>query len=157
MEGKTIGNPTIGWSNTAIYRNFQLLLSKKLDNLEIKNGQYDFFYVIASNEGITQKEIAEILSIGKSTVAKAVKNLTDKGYVEKRINSRDKRVEHLFLTDSGKKMAPKVKAIFIENLEVAERGLSVAEKDLLISLMQKVLRNVADENNRLDTKNNKGR
>ena len=136
----------IGQLNAAIYRNMQIFLGNKLSGLEIKNGQYDFFLVISLNEGISQKQLSKHLHIGKSTTAKAVKNLVSKGYVTKQKDEKDGRVDHLFLTDKGRKEAPFVEAIFEENQRVAARGLTEAERDQLLFLMNKVLNNFVANN-----------
>ena len=137
---------TVGQLNAAIYRNIQMLLSSKLSDLDIKNGQYDFFFVISLNEGLSQKELSEHLHISKSTTAKAVKNLVSKGYVIKQKDEIDGRVEHLFLTDTGRKKAPVVEAIFREIIDISGKGLSQTEIQQLLKLMQKVLGNVLSEN-----------
>ncbi len=137
---------TIGQVNAAIYRNMQMLISSRLSELNIKNGQYDFFFVISLKEGISQKELSEHLHIGKSTTAKAVKNLVSKGYVIKQKDDKDIRVDHLYLTELGRKEAPVVAKIFQENLEVASRGLSERETEQLLFLMNKVLNNLLTEN-----------
>lgn len=136
----------IGQLNAAIYRNMQIFLGNKLSGLDIKNGQYDFFLVISLNEGISQKQLSKHLHIGKSTTAKAVKNLVSKGYVTKQKDKKDGRVDHLFLTDRGRKEAPFVEAIFEENQRVAARGLTEAERGQLLFLMNKVLNNFVANN-----------
>ncbi|MEW9124146.1 MAG: MarR family winged helix-turn-helix transcriptional regulator [Thermotaleaceae bacterium] len=136
----------IGQLNAAIYRNMQIFLGNRLSGLDIKNGQYDFFLVISLYEGISQKEVSEHLHIGKSTTAKAVKNLVSKGYVRKEKDEKDGRVDHLFLTDKGRKEAPFVEAIFEENQRVAEIGLTKAESNQLLFLMNKVLNNFVANN-----------
>lgn len=88
----------------------------------------------------------EHLHIGKSTTAKAVKNLVSKGYVTKQKDEKDGRVDHLFLTDKGRKEAPFVEAIFEENQRVAARGLTETERDQLLFLMNKVLNNFVANN-----------
>ena len=136
----------IGQINAAIYRNMQIFLGNRLSELEIKNGQYDFLLVISLREGISQKEMSEDLRIGKSTTAKAVKNLVGKGYVRKEKDAKDGRIEHLFLTDKGRKEAPLVKAIFEENQRVVELGLTADESKQLLFLLNKVLNNFVADN-----------
>jgi len=146
----------IGQINAAIYRNIQIFLSNKLSGLDIKNGQYDFFLVISLKEGISQKQLSENLFISKSTTAKAVKHLVSKGYVRKERDEKDGRVDHLFLTDKGRKEAPLVAAIFKETQHVAENGLSESECKQLMFLMDKVLNNFVTSDKsyeRVDDKN----
>lgn len=139
---------TIGRLNAAIYRNTQSIISSKLQNMNIKNGQYDFFYVISIREGLSQKDLSEHLDIGKSTTAKAVKDLITKGYVEKIKDDKDRRIDHLYLTEKGRKIAPLVSAIIKEFLTTAEKNMSDTELETLLLLMKKVLSNLIEENNR---------
>lgn len=140
---------TIGRLNAAIFRNMQSILNGKLRQMNIKNGQYDFFYVISIKEGISQKDLCEHLHIGKSTTAKAVKDLVGKGYVEKRKDEKDGRIDRLYLTEKGQRTAPVVSRIFRENLEIAEKNLSSDEVETLLSLMEKVLNNLVSANREL--------
>ncbi len=137
---------TIGQCNAAIYRTLQMMLSDKLKKLEIKNGQYDFFYVISCREGITQKQLSEHLYISKSTTAKAVKSLVNSGYIKKEKNQSDNRVEHLYLTELGHLVSSDVKKIFKENLKIAEKGLSTSELEQISALQEKILNNLLAEN-----------
>ncbi|MCD7948203.1 MAG: MarR family winged helix-turn-helix transcriptional regulator [Oscillospiraceae bacterium] len=139
---------TIGRLTSAIYRNMQISLANRLSDLHIKSGQYEFFYVISMEEGITQKQLSEHLRIGKSTTAKAVNALVRDGYVEKQKNGRDAREDHLYLTALGRSVAPAVAEIFQENLSVAARGLSPEEHEQLLRLMNQVLQNILLENAR---------
>lgn len=137
---------TIGQLCTAIYRNLQILLGRKLRDINIKNGQYDFFYAISLWEGLSQKDLSERLFIGKATTAKAVKDLVQKGYVFKEKDEKDGRVDHLYLTEKGKATAPMIAQIFRSNLDVCESGLTDAEMSTLLTLLEKVLINLDKEN-----------
>jgi len=145
-------NINVGQVNAAIYRNIQILLSSTLNDLDIKNGQYDFCLVISLREGLSQKELSEHLHISKSTTAKAVKNLTEKGYVIRKKDKEDGRLEHLYLTEKGREISPFVQSIFQKIIEVSTRELSQTEITQLLTLMQKVLNNIISENMLLSEK-----
>lgn len=132
---------SIGRLNTAVYRNMQGNLSYKLRDLSIKNGQYDFFYVISKNPGISQKDLSAYLHIGKSTTAKAVHSLTESGYVRREKDLRDGRIDRLFLTEQGQQLAGAVDDIFEENRQIASRNLTEEEEKTLTSLLERVLQN----------------
>ena len=135
--------------NAAIYRNLLSILNYKLKDIPIKSGQHDFFYVISQNEGITQKELSSHLYIGKSTTAKAVKSLMNKGYIRREKDEKDKRFERLYLTEKGKEIAPRIKAIFMERVETTSNYLTKEELAQLIALEEKVLNGVINEKNQL--------
>ena len=140
---------TIGQIIAVIHRTMLRLQSSKLPHLDFGNGQYDFFYVIAHNEGLSQKQLSEHLHIGKSTAAKAVRYLMDRGYVRKEKDTVDARMDHLYLTPLGRETAPIVSAMFKENLAVALAGLSQDEKKEAMRLLQKIFNNILAEHTRI--------
>lgn len=115
--------------NAAIYRNGQSIINYKLKDLDIKSGQHDFFYVISKNEGISQKELSEYLYVGKSTTAKAIKNLVKNDYVEVKKDKDDKRVHRLYLTKKGKETTPIIESVFTEITETFTKGLTEEETE----------------------------
>lgn len=139
---------TIGKVNAAIYRNIQMLFNERLKDLDIKTGQFDFFYVISKKEGLSQKELSSDLYISKSTTAKAVKDLVKKGYVRKEKDEHDSRVDHLYLTPKGHEVAPLVSSIFSEVIQTTTINLTSKETKQLESLMNKVLQGIINENNK---------
>lgn len=140
----------IGKLNAAIYRNLQSILNYKLQDIPIGSGQHDFIYVISINEGITQKELSELLYIGKSTTAKAVKTLITHGYVRKEKIQEDKRYERLYLTEKGKSIAPRIQATFLEVVEATTRNLSTQEAEQTMKLLKNILKSLMDEKVRLN-------
>lgn len=136
----------IGHKTAAVYRNMQHLLSGRLSDMDIKNGQYDFFYAITLKEGISQKDLSSHLHIGKSTTAKAVKNLIQKGYIYKEKDKKDGRMDRLYLTALGRSFAPAVARIFQDNIRIATQGLTTTEIECAMTVMGKILDNLVTEN-----------
>ncbi len=136
--------------NAAIYRNMQSIVNYKLKDLSIRSGQHDFLYVISNNEGISQKELSEHLYIGKSTTAKAVKNLLTNGYIKKEKDENDKRYDRLYLTEKGKEVAPQIQKIFSEIIDIVIKNLSSEEAEQTMILLKKILSNVYEEKNKMN-------
>ncbi|GGI65776.1 MarR family transcriptional regulator [Enterococcus alcedinis] len=136
--------------NAAIYRNGQSIINYKLKDLNIKSGQHDFFYVISKNEGISQKELSEYLYVGKSTTAKAVKNLVKNNYVEVKKDEHDKRVHRLYLTEKGRETAPVIDAVFLEIVDIFTKDLTEEEKDVTYNVLKKILHTIYEEKTKLD-------
>lgn len=140
---------TIGRYNAAVYRVSQSMMNYKLRDLDIRSGQYDFFYVISKNEGISQKELSNHLYIGKSTTAKAVKNLMDSGYITREQDSGDKRYYQLYLTEKGKQVAPKIEATFLEMIDIFTRDLSGNEGEQTLNGLKKILNRLYEEKGKI--------
>ncbi len=136
---------SIGRYSAAIYRLSQSIFNNKLNELEISSGQYDFFLVIAKNEGINQKELSARLYVEKSTTAKAVRQLENKGYVYKKQVEKDKRYSSLYLTEKGRKAAVEVESVFNEMLGVFSKDISENVIEDTIFVLKKVITNLYEE------------
>ena len=136
---------SIGRYSSAVYRLGQSIFNYKLKELELGSGQYTFFICIADNEGITQGEICDMLFVDKSTTAKAVKYMTDMGYVFGRQLANDKRYYSLYLTEKGRNAVDFVKAIVQEVSEMSSKDISKDEIDCTIRTLNKVINNLITE------------
>lgn len=135
--------------NAAIYRNAQSIINSKLIDLNIKSGQHDFFYAISKNEGISQKELSEFLYVGKSTTAKAIKNLMTNDYVKRIQDENDHRIYRLYLTEKGKEVLPKIESTFLELKAIFSRNLSNSEEEQTLITLKKILAAISEEKTNL--------
>jgi DNA-binding MarR family transcriptional regulator len=136
---------TFGKFIAAIYRRNQILINKKLENYDIASGQHIFLLIISRNQGISQKLLSEELCIGKATTAKAVKNLLSKGYIYRDVDTKDKRLYHLYLTKKGKEISPIIEKAFREVTEIQTQDFTSKEKEILTNLLNKMLNNLDKE------------
>jgi DNA-binding MarR family transcriptional regulator len=136
---------SIGKLNAAIYRNLQSIINAKLIDVSVQSGQHDFFYVISKNQGISQKELSEFLLVGKSTTAKAVKHMIQNGYIFKEKDEKDRRFDRLYLTETGREIAPSLQKTFNELVGITTKNLTETEVEQALILLNKILKNVSDE------------
>jgi DNA-binding MarR family transcriptional regulator len=67
--------------------------------------QYDVLMTLCHGDGITQQELAERLLVTKANVVGLIDRVGAAGWVERRADPEDRRVNRLFLTDAGRKLA----------------------------------------------------
>lgn len=144
----------IGKLNAAIYRNLQSILNYKLRDIPIRSGQHDFLYVISQNEGITQKELSEMLYVDKSTTAKAVKSLISYGYIKKEPMKEDKRFERLYLTEQGNQIKAQIQETFLEVVKIITCNMSEQEANQAAYLLKNILETLMEEKKNINEKNN---
>ena len=81
----------------------------KMRHLLKKNGLYAgqdaILFVLLSQSGLTQQELAETLAVSKSTVGTSLKRMEKMGLVERRAYAKDSRCKCIFITENGKKLA----------------------------------------------------
>ena len=80
-------------------------------------------------------EISKSLSITPPSATEFVKNLINKGYLEKHVNPQDKRFIEITLTDNGKKIVQDLKKYFNSLFSGIIEKLGTEQSKLLIELL----------------------
>jgi len=127
---------------SAIYRHQQIVINNQLKPYGIGSGQYIFLINIHKNEGMSQKELSKLVTIDKTTTAKAVRKLEDEGYIYREQDEEDKRYHKLYLTQKGKDFIPTLKKILRSNTENLSSGMSEKQHDQTIESLKLMLENV---------------
>ncbi|WP_261591458.1 MarR family winged helix-turn-helix transcriptional regulator [Pseudoalteromonas holothuriae] len=93
---------------------------------------------LAQQESCSAKQLCDLAEIDKSTMSRAVKQLTDKNWIELCADPNDKRAKRLSLTKEGEALYAQLspKALAWENNLLAE--LSEQERKALVSVMNKL-------------------
>lgn len=119
-------------------------LEKRLNNFNITRSQWIALYYIKNNNMITQKQLADKMSLKEPSVVRLLDKMERYGWVNRISSNDDKRMKFLILTDSG---------IEIETamLDVAEKfkadvlnGISHEDLDVFKSTLNKMLINIED-------------
>lgn len=135
----------IGKLISQIYRQNQRLLSRELMPYGIgSGGQYGFLKLILNNPGITQDQMTHEMKFDKATTARSVKNLEEAGYIERRIDPKDRRSSLIYPTAKAIEFAPALKMILADINTTIVSGLTTEEVEHLFSLLHKISKNTAE-------------
>jgi len=116
------------------------LFENSLDDLIPSHG--NILTALYDNDGVlTMKAVADLIGKDKSTVTPLVNKLLKLGYIKKEKCKEDKRVTFIKLTDKGKGIESKFKAISNEVVTTAYKGFSQEEKEIFLRLLKKLSNN----------------
>ncbi|QUI24312.1 MarR family transcriptional regulator [Vallitalea pronyensis] len=90
---------------------------------------------------LTMKEIAKRIGRDKSTVTPLVNKLVKLGYVEKEKSQEDKRTTYLVLTNKGKEIESKFRAISDEVISTAYEGFTEEDKEIFLKYLKRLNNN----------------
>jgi DNA-binding MarR family transcriptional regulator len=99
------------------------------------------FRFVALAEGQSQREVARAIGLPDTRIVALVDRLERRGWVERRPGARDRRSHALHLTAAGREVLARVAALSHEHEEAFTEGLSPAERDGLIGLLERVAAN----------------
>ena len=109
---------------------------------DLTRGQYLYLIRICENPGIIQEKLAEMIKVDRTTASRAIKKLEANGFIEKRIDSANRKIKRIFPTEKGNEISPNISRENEHSERVALQGLSEDESALLLGLLQKVRKNV---------------
>lgn len=87
-------------------------------------------------------EIAMIANVSKALISRSVKLLKSKGFIEIRVDDKDKREQTLSLTEEGEKLAADIEIYKAEFFERAFYGFTEDEANVLKLLLQIMCKNL---------------
>jgi DNA-binding MarR family transcriptional regulator len=106
-----LNDDPLGWEFKAIVAFFRFhdRLERRLSDALAAHGltlaQFDVLMTLCQCDGITQQELAEWLLVTKANVVGLIDRVGAAGWVERRPDPNDRRVNRLYLTDAGRRLA----------------------------------------------------
>ena len=113
------------------------MIVQKTSELGLYPGQPKILECLLEKDGQTPKEIGKTCVLDKSTMTILLQKMEKQGLIYRKSHHHDKRSIQIFLTDSGHKLALKVKQICYEADSIAYQSLKKEEvNDLLNQIIQ---------------------
>lgn len=104
--------------------------------------QWSVLAVLWKNDGCSQQVIADETSRDKPSVTRLIDNLVKEGYVERRNDPNDRRLNLIYLTKKGKNIEQSVLESVNETIEIATKGLTEEEILFIRDCFQTIYDNI---------------
>lgn len=108
----------------------------------ITRAQWAVLAKIERNEGMKQTELAEQMEMQPITLTRLIDKLCDSGWIERRGDDNDRRVNRLYLRKTGRQLLGKLSGLRSELTATALDGISPAEAQQLLSHLESIKENV---------------
>lgn len=116
----------------AIYRHNQV--SAK----DLQSSHYAFVLAICREPGRSQEDLAKELCVNKSTVARNINYLEEKGYVTRTSLPQDKRQFSVFPTEKAQRILPEIRKVSAEWMTLLSEGIPQSELDIFDAVLQQM-------------------
>ena len=140
---------SIGYLARIVFRSFSRLLEQRTLTHDVSAGQWRFLRQLWREDGITQRELSERVSMREPTTVVAVKGLEKAGLITRTKTRDDRRKTFIHLTEHGKRLELLLAPYNAEIHELATRGMTDAEVETLQGLMKRAIANLAEANAQL--------
>jgi DNA-binding MarR family transcriptional regulator len=126
---------SVGYSLSALGFAVAQRFRQALEPLELEPREFSLLRAVGAAEGESQHTIAERLGIPPSRMVAFLDELEDRGLVERRPNSRDRRARALHLTRAGRRRLARAFAAAAAFERKLCAGLGEAEREQLLGLL----------------------
>ena len=126
---KTLNNIS---RSQAIYRNARVAAE------DLQSGHYAFVLAICREPGRSQEELARELCINKSTVARNLNCLEEKGYITRAPLPHDKRQFSVYPTQKMQDVLPRIQRASMEWMELLADGIPADELRIFDSVLERM-------------------
>jgi DNA-binding MarR family transcriptional regulator len=111
---------------------------KKLDEVKLTRPHAGVLRVIAARPGLSQQDLASVLSVVPSRLVILVDELEERGLVERRDHPEDRRVYALYLTQRGGQAMADIGRIARAHNDATCAALSAEERAQLAGLLERI-------------------
>jgi len=110
-------------------------------NLDLTKEQMIVLKRLHDNDGLSQNELAFLTLRNKSSLTRLLSKMEKKQYIFRKQYKEDKRINHVFLAETGKKVFQKSKPVIREMIDTMEQNISDSEKQQIIKTLKKIQQN----------------
>ena len=115
------------------------------DQVDIPRGQAGLLCVVAKQDGLTQTEIADQLSVQGATVTNMLQRLEEAGLVRRQRDPEDNRLVRVYMTEAGRSKESSINEQFGSMQELIFKGISEKERLTLRRWLQQIVMNITEE------------
>ena len=115
---------------------------KRAARYGITRAQWAVLARIERNEGMKQSELAEQMEMQPITLTRLIDRLCDAGWIERRGDETDRRVNRLYLRKAARPLLAKLGGLRSELTATALEGINPADAHRLLSQLEAIKENV---------------
>lgn len=130
------------------------VFDRRMRKLGFTRTQWILLRRVDQQPGVSQSDLAEALEVEKATAGRLIDKLAEYGWLERRQDENDRRVNRIYLTRLGRRIHSQISPIAEAMVREELSGLSREERDQLSRLLMRVkkrLQEMAEENEPIES------
>lgn len=128
----------IGYTITDVGRMLRTVFERRVRSFGLTRAQWLVIARVHRRPGLSQSEVADLLEIEKAPAGRLIDRMQAKGWLERRADRNDRRINRLHLTTRGERLHAAIWPIAEATVDDALGELSSAERRQLTALMTRV-------------------
>jgi MarR family transcriptional regulator, transcriptional regulator for hemolysin len=137
-----VDHPNFGFLLKDVTRLYTRRFEERAHGLALTLAQCKALHVLARNQGVSQKRLAELTEVDPMTLVRILDRMEADGWVERRPDPEDRRARSLYVTETATPIVDRIGEIAAQTRAEVLYGCTDAERTLLVELLERVHRNL---------------
>lgn len=120
-------------------------MEKRLNYYNITRTQWIALYYINNNYMITQKQLADKMSLKEPSIVRLLNKMETFGWIKRSNSKTDRRIKFLSLTENGQKIQTEMLDIVEKFKNDVLSGISTEELEIFKSALNKMVTNIKND------------
>ena len=136
---------SIGKNIGILNRQFNIFLNRELAGTELNATEFMYIGYLYQNDGIMQDELAKEFLVDRAAITRTLKNMEEKGFVDRVRSREDGRERRIYLTEKARgyeKLAESIQKKYIEAAGDMLDGQKQQEIEETVSFMVGMIKNI---------------
>jgi MarR family transcriptional regulator, organic hydroperoxide resistance regulator len=129
---------------------YRTLSDNFMDRIGMHRAQASLLCRLFVNNGLTQSEIAEQLSVQGATITNILQRMEEAGLVTRQRDSEDNRLVRVYLTEAGRQKERAITEQFLKLEGMIFEGMNENDRVRMRSLLQQMLQNMTIKTERTE-------
>jgi len=132
--------PTLGKTSKILGFYFMDVLHE--NHIGLSKEQWLVLKMLNDVDGQVQNDLAFISNRSKTSLTRLINTIEKKGYVIRVTSKKDKRINHIFLTDKGKVIFKKSLPVLQNLIGKLQKGINPEDLKLTIKVLHQIQNNI---------------
>ena len=128
----------IGYVLSDVARLIRTVFDRRVRDIGLTRAQWLVLTRLYRRPGASQTELADMLEIDRASAGRMIDRMQKNGWVERRADSEDRRINRLYLTADARRAHKEMWTIAEDTVDDALAPLSAAERDQFTRLAARV-------------------
>ena len=134
---------SIGLTIRTADKSFERILDSELrERCKLSGGQWKVIMVLAIRDGVSQKELADLISVEGPTLVPIIDKMAKDGFLTRKINPNDRRINSIFLTKKSQDLIENIVNTILDFRSIITKGISKQDIDAVRKVLVKMIQNV---------------
>lgn len=135
---------SVGYQIRQTHRYLQRYLQQKIEPYGITPGMWYFLRALWYEDGLTQRELSNVVGTMEPTTLAAIKSMESIGLIERKRNAKDRRKINVFLTPKGISLKDELLPMARNVVHDALKGFADEQREALFEMLTAIQTNLEE-------------